>query len=146
MGHLLDAPLQLLERQRLIYQPPVSRGAPIDVLAHECVIHSAPKGQQFARDFRRAAARQDAPVDLGKAELCFIGGECQVAREQRTVASAEAPPVDHGDRRLLIPAQTTPPTVGFSLGRAHGTETLRFRLAKVFLEIHARRPGIAFAG
>ena len=60
----------------------------------------------------------------------------QVAGEQRAVAAAEAPAVDHGDGRLLVLAQTSPPAISFALRLAHGSEALAFDLAKILLQIH----------
>src|SRR5690606_40295258 len=70
--------------------------------------------------------------------------DLEVAGEQRAIAAAEAPAVDHGDRRLVIPAQATPPAIGLALGLAGGAEAERLVVAEIFLEIHAGRPGAAF--
>jgi hypothetical protein len=91
-------------------------------------------------------AGQDAPVDLRQAELRFLGGEGEVAGEQRTIAAAEAPAVDHRDRRLLVPAQAAPPAIALPLGLAGRAESLRLDLAEIFLEIHPSAPRAALAG
>ena len=56
-------------------------------------------------------------------------------------SAAEAEAVDHGDGRLLVPPQATPPAIGLALRLAGAAETLRLGVAEVFLQVHARRPG-----
>jgi hypothetical protein len=64
---------------------------------------------QFHRDLGCSAAGQDAPVDFRKAELRVLRRNRDVAGEQRAIAAAKAPAVDHGDGRLFVPAQAFPP-------------------------------------
>ena len=65
----------------LVDQAPFGGGPAVDVLAHQGVIHGAAEGQQLARDLGRAAAGQDAPVDLRQAELRLLRREGQIAGE-----------------------------------------------------------------
>jgi hypothetical protein len=44
--------------------------------------------------------RDDAPVDLRNAECRVVGGDREVARDEREETPAERPAVDHRDRRL----------------------------------------------
>src|SRR5690606_42063218 len=66
--------------------------------------------------------------------------------EQRAVGAAEAPAVDHADRRLLVPAQPLPPAIGLALRLAGGVDAFGFGHAEVFGQVHARRAGATFTG
>jgi hypothetical protein len=110
------------------------------------VVHRTPEREQLACNFGRTASRQDAPVDLRQTELRLFGGEGEVTGEERRVPSAEAPAIDHGDGRLLKPAQPTPPTVRLALRSADGWQALRLVVAEVLLKIHASREGATVAG
>src|SRR5256885_11110536 len=53
--------------------------------------------------------------------------------------------VDYGNGRLLEPAQAAPPAIALALGLACSGQTGGLGLAEVFLQVHAGRPGRAFA-
>ena len=76
----------------------------------------------------------------------LFGRDGEITGVQRAVAAAEAPAVHHRDGRLLVPAQFAPPGIGFGLRLARALESLRCRLAEIFLQIHAGGPGAALAG
>jgi hypothetical protein len=93
-----------------------------------------------------AAAGQDAPVDFGQAELRVFGRDRDVAPEQRAIAAAEAPAVDHRHGRLLVPAQPLEPAVALALAPADRTKTLGLGHAEILQQVHPGGPGGAFAG
>src|SRR6478752_4492821 len=146
VGDLLDAVAQLVGRERFVDHALLGGLLAGQVLAHHRVVHRVAEAHQLGRDLRGAAAGEDRPVDLAEAELRVVRAEREVAGEQRAVGAAEAPAVNHPDGRLLVPAQALPPAVGFALRLAGGVEAFGFGHAEVLEQVHARRPGRAFAG
>ncbi len=110
------------------------------------MIHGVAEAGKFRRHLGRAAAGQDAPIDFAKTELRLFRREGEVAGEERAIAAAKAPAVDHRDGGLLIPAQAAPPAIAFPLCIACALQTLGFGFPEIFLKVHTRAPRRAFAG
>src|SRR5581483_135355 len=54
------------------------------------------------------AGRNDAPVDLRQSEGCLLGGDREIAGDERRERATEAPAVDHRDGGLGIELELTP--------------------------------------
>src|SRR5690606_38616014 len=122
VGDFLDARLELVGRQRLVDHALFGGLLARQVLAHHRVVHRVAEAHELGRDLGGTAAGQDRPVDLGEAELRVVRAEREVTGEQRAVGAAEAPAVDHADRRLLVPPQPLPPAISLALRLAGGVD------------------------
>ena len=86
-------------------------------------------------------ARRNAPVDFGQAEYRFVGGDREIARDQRREPTAKAPSVDHCDGRLRIHAQQFPlPLACIAANLFLKNLGAGIDFAEILLQIHARRP------
>src|SRR5579862_5406675 len=89
----------------------------------------------------------DPPVDLRHAEGRLVGGDREVAPDERDERAAEAPAVDHRDRRLRVGAQH--PDLPVAVVATHLALDMARRvvdLAEVLLEVHSRRERVAGPG
>ena len=91
-------------------------------------------------------AGQDTPIDLAQPELRLLGGDRQIARNQRREGAAEAPAVDHRDGGLFEIHQPAPPAARLAARLERRGAALAVIVAKILLEIHAGRPGFAGTG
>src|SRR5690606_34351143 len=92
--------------------------------------------------------RGDAPAYFGQSELGVLGGEGQVTRHERSESTAEAPAVDHGDRRLAplgqslpLPLRARPPHP-----QLQGVVADLVDVTEVLLEVHTGGEGLTDTG
>src|SRR5262245_53599533 len=92
------------------------------------------------------AARQDAPVDLGQAELRVLRRDREVAGDELGEAAAEAEAVHHRDGRLGIGEKLLPAPIVAGGARPRALDRLVVEIAEEQLEVLPRAPSVARPG
>ena len=129
---------QILERHRLVDEVHGRGLAAVEGLAGHDVVERVALAHHLRHRLGHHAGRNDAPVDLGQSERRFLCRDREIAGDERRESAAEAPAVDHRDRRLRIEHELAPLPLRigaddlFALRRRH-----LVGLAEEFLQVHA---------
>src|SRR5262245_8666102 len=131
---------QLLARHGAIDQPGALGDAAVESLARHREPHGVAHAERLHQRLADEAARQDAPVNLGKAKLRVLGRDREVAGDELGEATAEAEAVDHRDGRLGIGEELLPAPVMAGGARPRALDRLVVEIAEEQLEVLSGAP------
>src|SRR6185312_9099427 len=135
------------QRHRPVDEAELGGDAAVELLAGHNIIERLAVVDQGRQRLRHDAAGNDAPVDLGQAEHRLFRGHRKVAANHRRKGAAEAPAVDHGDRRLAVEHQLAPlPIARLAVGPMALEIALLVGGAEEIAQIHAGGKRLTFAG
>ena len=147
LGDFRHTAFKLRARHGFIHQPRLRRLLAAELLAGEKIILRIGLRHLLGDRARHVAGRDNAPVDFRQAEHRLVRRNRKIARHQRRERAAEAPAVDHGNRRLREEHQPPPlPAHGFALHAHDADRRCLVDFAEIFLDVHAGGERVARAG